>query len=117
MTASIKKFVALLLIVLLQFIFMPVQEAYAATSPDLGAAGSFSVLGGETVTNTGSSTIAGDLGVSPGSAVTGFPPGIVTLPYTIHTADESAALAQLANSAAFDSLDTQGCTKTYTGDP
>ncbi|MCX6706450.1 MAG: ice-binding family protein, partial [Candidatus Woesebacteria bacterium] len=96
--------------------FIPVPQAHAATAPDLGAAGSFSVLGGETVTNTGSSTIAGDLGVSPGSAVTGFPPGIVTLPYTIHKADGGAALAQLANTAAFLALsagDNAACTVPY----
>ena len=86
----------------------------AATSPTLGAAESYSVLGGETVTNTGATTMPGDLGVSPGSAVTGFPPGIVGPPGTIHAGDANAAAAQIGNTAAFTFLD-QGCDVTYPG--
>ncbi len=54
---------------------------------------SFAILGGSTVTNTGPSVITGNLGVSPGSAVTGFPPGLV-LNGTIHAADAVAGQAQ-----------------------
>ncbi len=61
----------------------------SAASIGLGEATSFSVLAGQTVTNTGSSVISGNLGVSPGSAVTGFPPGSVTPPSAIFT--EAAA--------------------------
>src|SRR5512134_2011059 len=46
----------------------------------------------------------GDLGVSPGSAVTGFPPGIVGPPGTIYAADANAAAAQADNTAAFGAL-------------
>ena len=49
----------------------------------LGEATSFSVLAGSTVTNTGPSVISGNVGVSPGSAVTFFPPGLVTAPASI----------------------------------
>src|SRR5437588_12835742 len=49
-------------------------SALAATDPGLGTAGNFAVLAGTTVTNTGPTWITGELGVAPGSAVTGFPP-------------------------------------------
>jgi hypothetical protein len=84
------------------------------TSPSLGAAASYSVLAGTTVTNTGPTTMPGDLGVSPGTAVVGFPPGIVGPPGTIHAGDANAASAQVDSTAAFTFLD-QSCDTTYPG--
>ena len=59
-------------------VVLPLNSAQAiGTSLDLGTSGSYSVLAGQAVTNTGPSTLEGDLGVNPGSALTGFPPGQV----------------------------------------
>lgn len=78
-----------------------VAASPTAAQISLGTAESFGVLGGSTVTNTGSSVITGELGVSPGSSVTGFPPGIVMPPGTIHTADAVAAQAQIHLTTAY----------------
>src|SRR5215203_2763073 len=71
-----------------------------ATAPTLGTAASFAVLAGQAVSNTGSTVIAGDLGVNPGSAVTGFPPGNVA-GGTIHGGDAVAGQAQSDNTTAY----------------
>jgi type VI secretion system secreted protein VgrG len=66
----------------------------------LGSAQSFAVLGHETVTNTGPTTIYGNLGVTPGTSVTGFyPPGTVTggTIYKNNELDVTSALADAAN--------------------
>ena len=86
-----------------------------AVAPDLGTAGSFAVLGGSTVTNTGPSVINGSLGVSPGSAVIGFPPGSVVPPGTIHAADAVAQQAQNDVTTAYDALAGQACDTNLTG--
>jgi len=88
------------------------SPASAQTAPPLGAAQSFAVLGGSTVTNTGSSVITGNLGVSPGSAVTGFPPGLV-VSGAIHAADAVALGAQNAVTTAYNALAAQACTTSY----
>jgi hypothetical protein len=76
---------------------------------------SFSVLGGSTVTNTNTPTIVtGNLGVSPGSAVTGFPPGIV-VGGTIHAADAVAAEAQTELTTVYVNLASASCNLDLTG--
>ena len=71
------------------------QPASAGIVPtvQLGTA-TYSVLGGQTVTNTGPSVLAESVGLSPGTAVVGFPPGIVLAPATIEVANAVSLQAQ-----------------------
>jgi len=81
------------------------DAALAATAPSMGVASSFAVLGGGTVTNTGTTTLNGDLGVSPGT-ITG---AAITVTGTVHAADVTAANAQTAATAAYNDLAGQAC--------
>ena len=66
----------------------------------LGTAENFAVLGASTVTNTGPSMITSNVGVSPGSAITGFPPGII-LNGSLHAADGPATQAHADFATAY----------------
>ncbi len=107
------KFIALLLIIVMQFIFIPPQIAHAATSPVLSALSSYSVLGGQAVTCTGATTVTGDVGVSPLTSITGFPsPCTVGPPGATHSNDASAIAAQAEALAIFSTLD-QTCDQSF----
>ena len=80
--------------------FWAIPVADAATTINLATASSYAVLAGSTVTNTGSSVIAGDIGLSPGTAITGFPPGKQSSGVT-HVADATALTAKSDLTAAY----------------
>ncbi|MGJ0386572.1 ice-binding family protein [Paenarthrobacter nicotinovorans] len=90
------------------------SPAFAATPVNLGTAGSYSVLAATTVTNTGPTTLQGDLGLSPGTAITGFPPG--TAAGTIHAADAVALQAQSDLTTAYNNAAGQALTASVSGD-
>lgn len=70
----------------------PTANAAGPTTVLLGRADTFAILAGSTVTNTGPTVVNGDLGLSPGTSVTGFPPGLVN--GTQHVTDAAAANAK-----------------------
>ena len=88
-----------LLIVFASAVMFPHQDARAGEAPvPLGSATTFAVLAGSTVTSTGATTVDGDLGVSPGTTLTGAP----TVNGTTHLGDPAAAQAQLDLTTAYN---------------
>ena len=108
---TLRPLTALLVVVAPLAALLSASGAWAATAPSLGSAATFAVLAGTTVTNTGSTTVNGSLGVSPGSAVTGFPPGTVT-GGSIHAGDAVALQAQSDVTTAYNALTSAPCTAT-----
>jgi len=102
--------------VLVVFILsLVVALALAQTAPALGTAGNYAVLAGSTVTNTGASSIVGEVGVSPGSAITGFPPGQIGGGGTAHSNDGVTQQAQIDLINAYNDLAAQTSTLDLTG--
>ncbi len=94
-----RKFNKVLITILTVTILTVTTNAYA-TSPvnvNMGAADGFAVLASSTITNTGSTIINGDLGLSPGTSVTGGP--IVN--GNQHVADTQADASQTALAGAY----------------
>jgi hypothetical protein len=85
------------------------RPALAQSVPPLGAAGSFAVLGGTAVTVTGSAVISGNVGVSPGTAVTGFPPAVVQNGQIFTGVGSLAGPAQSSALTAYNNLIGQAC--------
>ncbi len=90
-----------------------VNTINAATAVNLGTADAFAILAGSTVTNTGTSVITGDLGLSPGTSVTGFPPGTIT--GTQHITDATASQAQIDLTTAYNAITSQPCLQNLSG--
>jgi hypothetical protein len=88
--------------------------ASAQSVPPLGAAQTFAVLGASTVTNAGPTAVAGDVGVSPGTSITGFPPGTVS-GGSLHPGDANAVAAHADAQTAYSVLVTEPCGTNLSG--
>jgi type VI secretion system secreted protein VgrG len=105
----------LILVAVVAFAMLLCGSSTVLAGPSyLGTAQDFAVLGASTVTNTGPTTIYGSLGVDPGSAITGFPPGTVT-GGSIYGPGGVSNLAQSAALAAYNTLKALPVTGTLTG--
>jgi hypothetical protein len=94
---------------LLVSLFVLSTTAAAQTVPPLGAAESFAALAGTAITATGPAVISGNVGVSPGSAVTGFPPAVVVNGQIYTGAGSLAGPAQSSALEAYNNLKGQAC--------
>lgn len=90
------------------------EQELVTNAPSLGSASSFAVLAASTVTCTNASAIGGDVGVAPGSAITGFNPGCTTSG-TIHAGDGVAVAAHADVATAYNSLAGAACEYNLTG--
>jgi len=98
----------------LSVVFLLIFSLFALTAQaQLGSAGMFGVLGASAVTNTVPTVIDGDLGVYPGTSITGFPPGIVN--GTIDDGNAVAMQAQTDALAAFNFFEGLSSNENLTG--
>jgi hypothetical protein len=83
--------------------------AACLTGPSLGSAQNFAVIAAATITNAAFATaITGDMGLSPGSSITGFPPGTVTGATSTGDASSIAGLARADAGSAYQAAKTLG---------
>ena len=87
-------------------------SVFAATQPRLGSVANYAAMAGSTITNTGPSVISGNVALSPGTAVTGFPPGTSAVR---NVADANAVKAQSDLVTAFTDAATSPSTSNLTG--
>jgi hypothetical protein len=78
------------------------------TTVSLAGSSGLAILAGSSITNTGATNITGNIGLSPGSSIGGFPPGILN--GTQHINDEISNQAKLDLTAAYN--DAAGRTST-----
>ncbi|OFX26538.1 MAG: hypothetical protein A2041_13235 [Bacteroidetes bacterium GWA2_31_9b] len=92
-------------------ILIPIQTT-VQTTISLTGASNFAILAGSEITNTGETIITGDIGLSPGTSIGGFPPGILN--GTQHINDEIANQAKLDIIEAYNDAASRTCSDKVT---
>ncbi|MEX1232010.1 MAG: ice-binding family protein [Planctomycetaceae bacterium] len=100
---------------LLTFAAFTVLTPRADAGPILGSAEDFAILAGSTITNTGETTIEGNVGLYPGTSITGFETVTLIGASTVHNSDAVASLAQADNVIAYNALAGLAPTDVLTG--
>lgn len=118
----LKKTIAGFSTLLLAVGLLSVPSLASAANPSpvyLGTAATYSVLGGAAATNTGPTTLSGDLGLGSGGAITGFdgPPASGTVGGATRNGGPAAAQAQSDSLAAYDDAHGRTPTGTLQADP
>jgi hypothetical protein len=103
--------VALLSAISVSLLRVPTTSAQSGVPQ--GTTTTYAILAGQAVTSTGLSVVNGDLGISPGTALTGFPPGVIT--GATHLGDPVAAQALADAQVEYAYLDGLPCGTNLTG--
>ncbi len=101
--------IAILVVALIASVFLPLGSLRAQNLA------SFAILSGSAITNTGPSVITGNVGLSPGTAITGFPPGTVVPPSAIFNSDATAIQAQIDLFNFYNDLSAMPATQDLSG--
>jgi type VI secretion system secreted protein VgrG len=97
------------LVITVLFLTASSRTTLAQTAPSLGAAQSFAALAATTITNTGLTVVSGNVGVSPGTAVTGFGPGVIQNGAIYSGGGSLAGPAESSAQTAYNDLVAQPC--------
>jgi hypothetical protein len=96
-------------ITVLAFVLLSSSVYASALYVNLGTADTFAVLAGSSVTVTGPTVVDGNVGVARGGAITGFPPGTITVPYAMYAGTPVASQAESDLTSAYNFATGEPC--------
>jgi len=97
------------------FLLIVISTSSSSEASILATAANFSVLGGSSVVNTGPTVLNGDLGLYPGTSITGTGPITLISPSTVHNDDSASLQAKIDLTAAVTALELLPFTTNLSG--